>query len=354
MKMFVAALALLVSSPALAQDYSVTSTLVKALTGPNAPAEMKGSDVCGTDLGTMAEVNGTIVLAFGDTFGWRGDSCTKFGPNWRSNVIAMTTDRDPSDGIVIEDWLTGADGKAVAAAEGRHLLKFTSEQTKIPTAMVTVGETLYLHYMSVHGFADMGGVWLCNSSRFIASTDGGKSWDKGVADFGNFQSSFNMLALSAQAGTGNEDGKYVYAIGTPCGRFNGARVARVAGDKVTDNAAWEYWDGAAWVADRAQAAEVIKPGVGEGSLVWNPGIGKWMYTTLNELALALEIRFADRPEGPWSAPATLARGSDYAQAYGAFMTPSWISDDGLTFYYVMSQFGPYNTYVMKAQLKPAT
>jgi hypothetical protein len=84
------------------------------------------------------------------------------------------------------------------------------------------------------------------------------------------------------------------------------------------------------------------------------GIGKWMYTTLNELALELQIRFADRPEGPWSAPATLAHGSDYyAQAYGAFMTPSWIEDDGLTFYYVMSQFGPYNTFIMKAELRPA-
>jgi hypothetical protein len=350
MKVFAAALALLVSSPALAQDYTATSTLIGALTGPKAPVDMKEPDICGTDLGTMAEIDGTIVIAFGDTFGWNGSTCPKFGPNWRSNVIAMTDDMDPSDGVEIDDWYRGEDGRAVEAAPGRHLLKFTSEQTKIPTAMVAVGDTLYLHYMSVHGFADMGGVWLCNSSRFITSTDGGKSWDKGVEDFGNFQSSFNMLALSAQAGASNEDGKYVYAVGTPCGRFNGARAARVPADRVLDNAAWEYWDGAAWVADRAQAAEVIKPGVGEGSLVWNEGIGKWMYTTLNELALALEIRFADRPEGPWSAPATLARGADYAQLYNAYMTPSWISDDGLTFYYVMSQFGPYNTYVMKAEL----
>ena len=354
MKVFAAALALIASSPALAQDYTATSTLVKALTGPNAPVDMKAPDICGTDLGTMAEIDGTIVVAFGDTFGWQGDSCPKFGPNWRSNVIAMTTDKDPSDGIAIDGWFTGEDGTAIEAAPGQHMLKFSSEQTKIPTAMVAVGDTLYLHYMSVHGFANMGGVWLCNSSRFITSTDGGQSWDKGVSDFGTFQSSFNMLALSAQAGTGNEDGQYVYAVGTPCGRFNGARVGRVANDKVQDNAAWEYWDGAAWVADRAQAAEVIKPGVGEGSLVWNQGIGKWMYTTLNELALQLEIRFADRPEGPWSAPATLARGSDYAQAYNAYMTPSWISDDGLTFYYVMSQFGPYNTYVMKAELTPSS
>lgn len=31
---------------------------------------------------------------------------------------------------------------------------------------------------------------------------------------------------------------------------------------------------------------------------------------------------------------------------------SWIAEDGLGFYYVMSQFGSYNTYVMKAELAP--
>ena len=60
---------------------------------------------------------------------------------------------------------------------------------------------------------------------------------------------------------------------------------------------------------------------------------------------------------PWERPTALTAVArtgafeDYASAYGTFMTPSWISDDGLTFYWVMSQFGPYNTYVMKAQLK---
>jgi hypothetical protein len=348
MKAVLAVLAL-VASPALAQEFTVTSTLVKPLTGPGAPTEMQKPDICGTDLGTMAEVGGTIVLAFGDTFGWQGDWCTKFGPNLRSNVIGFTTDKDPSDGVVIENWLTGDDGRAIAAAEGQHMPAFSGEQTRIPTAMVAVGDTLYMHYMSVHGFT-MDGAWLCNWSRFIASKDGGKTWDKGVTDFGDFQSSFNMLALSAQSGTGNEDGKYVYAVGTPCGRSNGARVGRVEAEKLQQTAAWEYWDGAAWSKERAQAAEVIKPGVGEGSLVWNAGIKRWMFATLNALSLALEIRFAERPEGPWSEPAVLARGSDYEQPYGAYMTPSWIAEDGLTFYYVMSQFGLYNTYVMKAEL----
>src|SRR5688500_19375388 len=112
--------ALLVTAPVLASGYTVRSERLAPLTGPESPSEMKSFDLCGTDIGTMAEIDGIVVLAFGDTFGWRGDSCRPFGPNWRSNVIAFTTDKDPSDGVVIDDWLKDADGKAIAAAEGAH------------------------------------------------------------------------------------------------------------------------------------------------------------------------------------------------------------------------------------------
>lgn len=345
--------ALLGLSPAsFAGEYAVEVERIGALTGPRAPGEMKSADICGTDLGTMAEIGGTIVMAFGDTFGWQGEHCTRFGPNWRSNVVGFTTDGNPSDGVVIENWLRGADGKAVAAREGAHSDAFKGEQSRIPTAMVAVGDRLYLHTMSVHGFASMGGVWLCNSSGFGYSDDAGKTWHKAEAEFGDFKSAFNMLALSADGGGGNENGEYVYALGTACGRFSGARAARVKAGEVLDVPAWEYFDGEGWSPDPAQAVEIIRPGVGEGSLVWNEGLNQWMYTTLNELSEAIELRFAPRPEGPWSAPLALATMADYPQGYGAFMTPAWISKNGLIFYFVMSQFGPYNTYVMKARLTP--
>jgi len=134
--------------------------------------------------------------------------------------------------------------------------------------------------------------------------------------------------------------------------FGGARVARVPADKIVDDQAWQYFDGNDWTSDRARAAEIIKPGVGEGSLAWNAGLQKWMFTTLDELSETIELRLADRPQGPWSDPiALVVLANGYPQAYGAFMTPSWISTDGLSFYFVMSQFGPYNTYVMHARLE---
>jgi hypothetical protein len=354
MRMLCAALlaACLMSGSVTAESYTATVERIGALTGPEAPADMKTSDVCGTDIGTMAEIGGRILFAFGDTFGWSNGRCTRFGPNWRSNVLGFASDSDPSDGVAIEAWLTGGDGLAIAVAEGLHQEPFKGEQSRIPTAMVTVGDKVYMHTMSVHGFASMGGVWLCNSSRFYMSEDEGANWRAAPEMFGDFRSSFNMLALSAERGAGNKEGRYVYAVGTPCGRYAGARLARVPADVLLDNAAWEYFDGANWSPDRAQAVEIIKPGVGEGSLTWNAGLGRWMYTTLNELSGMIELRLAEVVTGPWSEPITLATMADYPQAYGAFLTPSWISEDGLTFYFVMSQFGPYNTYVMRADLEP--
>jgi Domain of unknown function (DUF4185) len=152
----------------------IRTTMVAALTGPQALTDQKVVDVCGTDIGTMTELNGRIFFAFGDTFGYDGDICRGIGgPNWRSNVFAATTDRTPADGIELQRWLRGADGRAIAVIEGAHQPPFTGtdgEQTKIPTAMIAVGDQIYLHYMSVHGFAPQRGVWECNFSKWVYST----------------------------------------------------------------------------------------------------------------------------------------------------------------------------------------
>ena len=329
----------------------VTVRKIAALTGPEATSSTQAVDLCSTDLGTMTELGDRIYFAFGDSFGYAGDTCKPFGPNWRSNLLGHSRDHNPSDGLTWDGWYTGDDGKAIAVSEGAHQPAFTGEQTRIPTAMVTVGERLYLHYMSVHGFASYGGQWLCNFSRFVYSDDAGESWTEASSNFGSTADRFNMLALSQQDGNGNQRGRYVYAVGTPCGRFGGARVARVPADRLLDTAAWEYFDGRRWSSTRNDAAEVIKPPVGEGSLVWNAGLKRWMYSYLNEDARALELRFAHKPWGPWGEPLTLATAETYPALYGAFMTPSLIKDHGRTFYFVMSQFGPYNTFVMEAKLK---
>jgi D-arabinan endo alpha-(1,5)-arabinofuranosidase len=340
---------------------SVSTTKICALTGPQALVDQKSVDVCGTDLGIMTELNGRIYFAFGDTFGYEGDICRGInGPSWRSNCFASTADHDPENGVRLTDWLRGSDGRAIAIVQGAHQPPFASEaseETKIPTGMVSIDGTIYLHYMSVRGFAAKGGVWECNYSSWVYSSDLGKNWHKCAAPFGDQASNFNMLALTAAVTPDNPDGKYAYALGTPCGRFGAAKLGRVSKERILDGQTWEYLapsDGGGtdptWTKELSRAAEVVPAPVGEASVLWNPAMRRWMYTYLNENTACLELREADHLWGPWTAPHVLAIARDYPQLYGAFMTPSFLRDQGRTLLFVMSQFGPYNAFLMKAQL----
>ncbi len=337
---------------------------IGAITGPTSPNGNRIADVCSTDLGIMTEVGQQLFFAFGDTFGYDGDKPTPLsGVDWRSNVFASTAtggadEKAGKQEIPRLTWRTDPKGKAVPIIDGAHLAAFTGsdgEQTKIPTAMVTVGKRIYLHYMSVHGFAPRGGVWECNDSKFIYSDDLGKTWLPLESIFGNRSSNFNMLALTSQPGSGNEERKYIFALGTPCGRFGGVQIARVAPEKFGDITAWEYYakdstGNAIWLRDQSKAIDIIPPPVGEASLLWNPFIRRWMYTYLNEQTSSLELREAEYPWGPWSIPTVVATAHDYPQLYGAFMTPSFLQDACKTLYFVMSMYGPYNTFLMKATL----
>ena len=335
---------------------------IGALTGPTSPNGEKSADVCGTDLGTMTELGRRIFFAFGDTFGYvNGQPVRMSGVDWRSNVFASTSAVSANTGQIPRlTWRTDSNGRAIPVVDGAHLPAFTGsegEQTKIPTGMVSVGNRIYLHYMSVHGFAPKGGVWECNDSKFIYSDDFGKTWTPLETPFGGRDSNFNMLALTDQRGSGNEDGAFVYALGTPCGRFGGVQLARVPADKVQDYDSWDYYSesrGAnsadAWVHDQSKATDIMPPPVGEASILWNPYIHGWMYTYLNEQSASIELRTAAKPWGPWSGPYVVTSARDYPQLYGAFMTPSFMKDDGKTFYFVMSMYGPYETFLMKATL----
>jgi hypothetical protein len=289
---------------------------IGALTGPTSPNGEKSADVCSTDLGTMTEVEHKIYFAFGDTFGYLGnDPKPLSGVDWRSNVFAsaatgVAPEKAGDREIPRLTWRTDATGKAVSIIAGAHQPAFMGsdgEQTKIPTAMVSVGSRIYLHYMSVHGFAPRGGVWECNYSKFIYSDDFGKNWTPLETPFGDRNSNFNMLAITNQRGSGNVDGAYVYALGTPCGRFGGVQAARVPAQKIQNFGAWEYYSGAAngetgWARDQAKAIDIIPPPVGEASILWNPLIKRWMYTYLNESTATIELREAENPWGPWSIP----------------------------------------------------
>ncbi|ULN33127.1 DUF4185 domain-containing protein [Mycolicibacterium smegmatis] len=365
-----------------------------------------GFDIWGTDLGIMwdgGEWNGQrfVHTAFGDTFS---------GPNmsgwWRSNVLLISTDNVLSDGLGLVQ--TGTAYQFIPAS-GRNLFGLFggSEVTVIPTAGVQIDGTQYVNYMSVRSW-DTPGRWTTNFSAISVydpstdtwvlapSTIRSAGWFRSstlyVPGSQNFQQAAYVLQPEDQVG---EDGiRYLYAFGTPSGRAGSAYLSRVPEDAVTDLSKYEYWDGNRWVTGNAAvAAPVIgdstrstglfgfivdwandpnvlggylgglvgaKTGgnVSELSVQYNEYLGKYvvLYGDGNN---NIQMRIADRPEGPWSDPIELASSADYPGLYAPMIHPwsgtGMLEDDNgdpdvTNLYWNMSLWGDYNVVLMQTDL----
>lgn len=310
------------------------------LTGPESPSQTDiHYDVDGTDLGSMFALDGTLYIAFGDTFGCcRPAGGGAGGKNWRSNVLAFTTDRQLEDGITLDGMISEKNGNA------RQVLRKRKEDiTVIPTAGIAINDQLYLHYMAV-GHWGPPGEWTLNRSGWAYSDDQGQSWAQPEDSIWPGDTSFGQAALVEKDG-------FVYVFGIHGGRFGGVALARVPSDQVLDMTAYTYWNGDAWADHLEAAVEIVPAPVGELAVAWNAHLGRWIMTYLQEFKRAIVIREAPELAGPWSDEMVLVSGDDYPSLYGAYLHP-WASD-GETIYFNMSQWGPYNVRLMRARLVKA-
>lgn len=360
----------------------------------------------GTDLGIMWD--GGIRLgerfvhvAFGDTF-----ANANMTGDWRSNVLLISTDNNLTNGLQLVQ--TGYAGRFIGPFKGRLGL-FGSEVTQIPTSGIQIDGKQFVNFMSVKSW-DTPGRWTTNYSAIsvydqsqdkwvlapstIRSAGWFRSSTRYVAGSQNFQQAAYVLQPEAQVG---EDGvRYLYAFGTPSGRAGSAYVSRVAEGSVTDLSKYEYWDGSKWVRNRpAVAAPIIgdskrstglfgfvvdwandpnvfggylgglfgaKTGgnVSEMSVQYNEYLGKYvvLYGDGNN---NIRLRTADTPEGPWSAPVTVATSKQYPDLYAPMIHP-WSGTGDLkdendepdlnNLYWNMSLWSDYNVVLMQTNLSP--
>jgi hypothetical protein len=313
---------------------------VEWVTGPESPSQTDVNyNVLGTDLGSMFDLNGTLYIAFGDTFGCcRPKEGGGGGGQWRYNVLAYTTDRDLEDGITFDGMITDDEGRARAV-----LKKQFKDFTIIPTAGIAVDDRMYLHYMAVYRWGEPGH-WTLNRSGWAYSDDEGETWTQPNDAIWDGDTNFGMAALLEHDG-------FVYIFGTHGGRYGGVALARTPSDKVLDMTAYTYWDGSDWVDELESAVEIVPEPVGELSVAWNSYLDRWIMTYLDEPRRGNVIREAPELTGPWSEPMMLVSAEDYPSLYGAYLHP-WASD-GEVIYFNMSQWGPYNVLLMRARLVKA-
>lgn len=332
-------------------------TQVAQLTGPG--SKLNNTDavgVAGTDLGSMVNVGDRTFFVFGDTFGTRDpDSTGGQGGNWRSNVIAYTTDGDPTNGIIFDGWIVDDIGLAAEAVPGLHESDGAGEVTKIPTYGFAVDGTIYLAFMSVHHWGEPG-QWDANYSSLARSTDGGQTWQ--VLDSVRWPGTSNFIQVAtAEVREGGTDFIYFWSI--PAGRFGGVQLMKVPATTgaVEDPDAYRYFTGTAkdgtpqWSAEMGKAVTVVHGSVGELSVMYSDYLKRWLmtYSTAGDAVIAEGIT----PWGPWSAPHVITTQAQHPGLYSPYLNPRYVENDGRTVYFAMSLWGPYNVFWFKADLETA-
>lgn len=230
----------------------------KGETVPNPNNTMKRFGIGSTDYGNMWDAgNGKLWCIFGDNFDDRGGS-------WRSNAVAISSDKDLSDGLYYEDVLRDKDNKLMELiVSGAKTGKVPDEITCIPTAGVSVDNRQYINYMSVREWK-LGGdndSWLCNYSEIVYSDDYGKTWIRSGVKWDGL-SKFVQVAYLRMDDT-------LYMYGTPAGRHSYVYLAKVAVDKVLNKSAYRYWDGVSWSSSEEAAAPIANGEVSEMTVQYN-------------------------------------------------------------------------------------
>jgi hypothetical protein len=320
-----------------------------AVSGPDSPGRTDQYAVDGADLGSMFEFDGRTWFVFGDTFGEREGVVGGGGSFWRSNTLGWTTDADPSDGITIDGMIVDELGLAKELLPSKKV--DGDEMTVIPTHGFAVGDTMYLHWMSVRHWGEPG-EWEVNDAGLAKSTDHGQDWTVLDSPRWGGESGFVQVA-PAHVSDGGTD--WIYFWGITHGRFSGVSLMKVEASEVESAGSYRYFtgtdaDGApTWGADPSAAALVVDDTVGELSVVWNDYLHRWIMTYLKEGSGAV-IREGITPWGPWGDPLTLVSATDVAGLYAPFMDARYVADGGRTIYFGLSIWDPYNVFWYRAEL----
>lgn len=327
-------------------------TYIDHLTGPDSKNNgelLLESGAHGTDLGISFDFKGKTVFLFGDTFS---------GPDregfWNSNFITVSEDNNLKDGIEFTDIIRRPNGMIKPFAQGNHdednAEDKTKEVTKIPTGAITIGDTVYLFYMSVRYWGANAG-WLVTYNQCLKSRDL-ETWEEVEGLRWNDEEAYNFGQIYPFDDP-NSDYIYLYAI--PGGRSGGLVCARVLEDEFENKDAYEYEVGPNEWLKGGLGLETLKenpyylvdPRVAEPCVTYNPYLGKYVFTH----SMGGSCMFtADKPYEPFKDKVVLVD-SQYLGTYGVFTSANLFEENGKVFYIACSRWAEYNVYLLRVELK---
>ena len=321
----------------------VSVTKLKDLTGPGHTDRF---GVGGTDLGVVAPApDGRLVVVFGDAF----ENAGVGGPGWRSPVVLFAdpasvrsglewtgcAGRSPGYADQILDYVHGqrvGPRSALAALLSRGGQKIT---TKLPTDVITLGDTMYLQVMACEGLGNV------HWTEIHRSADGGVTWTPTGTWWPGDEHHhlFQMLTWELA-----DDG-YVYAFTTGFRRDAGLLLHRVPAERLLDPAAWEGWgwagrdDGADGTWAWGRPPTLVLPGA-FGELCLRRVDGRWWLAAFD--AGRYRIDLIALPDGPTTnlhaaERVTAITGSGWhdedhsrgrvAQPYGGYIVPGSTNEE---------------------------
>ncbi|MDF2439768.1 MAG: hypothetical protein JWN98_752, partial [Abditibacteriota bacterium] len=293
--------------------------------------------------------NGQCLIAFGDTNGegWGGFGGGPRHADWRSNVLAFSTDRNPQDGLSFDGMVTDRPGHAAEILVSKKINE--DEETVIPTAGISVGKRQIIHYMSVNFWPPFR-PWVTNYAGFAYSDDGGRKWTKApTAIWRNDAHNHNNFQMAALV----KDEKWVYWFATRAGRQSAVYLARVPHARVLDKSAYRYWNGTDFKSSlEGEARPIVPRPVSELSVSYHRHFRRWLMTYLDPQRQAIVMRDAPALTGPWTGEKILLREREYPGLYGGYMHP-WFMDKP-EMYFMLSEWPLYNVAWMRAGLIPAS
>lgn len=293
-----------------------------------------------TDYGNMWDAgNGTVMCVFGDNFDHGGG-------NWKSNAIALSSDRDLTDGLYYSGMLM--DGDAVKeivvsrAKTGQYPDGSEYEVTCIPTGGVAAGGRQYLNYMSVHDWTPTGDndQWSVNYSEIVYSDDDGSTWTRSGVRWGA-DSNFAQVAYLRENGL-------IYMYGTRSGRYGDVFLARVGETDALDKPAYEYWTGGGWERDEEAAVPVARGTASEMTVAYNSLYDRYMMMYLSVNQRAIVYRDAPLPEGDWSGEKIIMY-EDGNALYAPYIHP-WFNDGDCLWFVISHAVPTWNVFLMRADL----
>ncbi|NEW58561.1 DUF4185 domain-containing protein [Nocardia cyriacigeorgica] len=301
--------------------------------------------VQGTDLGIMWEsAPGEIATAFGDTVGRGFHPPGGMGGDWRSNVLAFSTDRQLGDGMTYDRMVTDSRCHAAEVLSSRKLDNV--EVTTIPTSGFALGDRQYMSYMSIRTWNSLPGTFFTNYGGIAYSDDHGQTWTKDP--HARWENIFGLANFQVSAMVPH--GEHVYVFGTPNTRLGAVGLARVPKDQVLNTTAYQYWRDGSWtpVGGAASATPVLNGPAGELSVRYDAEREVWQMSYLDTAKAAIVVREANSPQGVWSEGTPTVTVRDYPELYGGFIHP-WSSGSDL--YFNITTWSDYNVYLMHATLE---